>query len=89
MAKLHLSITTPQKQMYDGLADSVIVRTASGDVGILPGHIDYAASLGGGWAKFSLDGETREARIGGGLICVSGGEVCVLTNDFAWNAPNG
>lgn len=84
MAQIHLSIVTPQGKFFDGPADRVMVRTTGGDVCILPKHIDYAASLGTGTARVTVDGNPKEARIDGGMIYVSRDEVCILTNDFSW-----
>ena len=84
MAQIHLSIVTPQGEPFDGPADRVLVRTTGGDVCILPKHIDYAASLGTGTARVTVNGTPREARISGGMIYVSQDEVRILTNDFSW-----
>ena len=46
MATFHLQIVTPDRMVYDGQAERVIVRTLRGDVCILARHIDYAAPLG-------------------------------------------
>ena len=84
MAQIHLTIVTPEQSLMDGPADRVLVRTVEGDVCILPGHIDYAASLGVGTARVTVDGETREAEVSGGMICVTGNAVRILTNSFQW-----
>ena len=46
MATFHLQIVTPDRMVYDGQAERVIVRTLRGDVCILARHIDYAAPAG-------------------------------------------
>ena len=51
---------------------------------ILPKHIDYAASLGTGRAKVTVDGAPREADVSGGMIYVARDVVRILTNSFAW-----
>jgi F0F1-type ATP synthase epsilon subunit len=51
MATFHLQIVTPDRMVYDGQAERVIVRTLRGDVCILARHIDYAAPLGIGEAR--------------------------------------
>ena len=43
MATFHLQIVTPDRMVFDGQAERVIVRTAGGDVCILPRHIDRRA----------------------------------------------
>lgn len=84
MAQIHLTIVTPEGSAFDGDADRVLVRTTSGDVCILPRHIDYAASLGTGKARVTVNGEPREAEISGGVICVAQDTVRILTNSFMW-----
>ena len=51
MKEFKLQIVTPDGIEYDGMAESVLVRTDDGDVQILAGHVNYMASLGTGRAK--------------------------------------
>ena len=85
MAVIHLTIVTPQGKFFDEDAQKVIVRTTGGDVCILPNHIDYAASLGSGEARVTdASGNTRKARVNGGLIHVASNDVQVICNTFEW-----
>ena len=45
MATFHLQIVTPDRMVFDGEAQSIILRTINGDICILANHIDYAAPL--------------------------------------------
>ena len=51
MANFHLQIVTPDRLVFDGQAEKIILRTVGGDACILARHIDYAAPLGIGVAK--------------------------------------
>ena len=85
MAMIHLTIVTPEEQYYDDDARQVIVRTTSGDVCILPRHIDYAASLGEGEARLTTpDGTVRKAEVRGGMLHVAADVVQIITNHFEW-----
>ena len=85
MATFHLQIVTPDRMVFDGQAERVIVRTAGGDVCILPRHIDYMAPLGIGQARVTdAQGNTRCAACNGGLISVLNGEARVLATTFEW-----
>ena len=85
MAVFHLQIVTPDRMVYDGDAERVILRTANGDVCILARHIDYAAPLGIGEARVTdAQGHTRSAACSGGLLSVSNGEVRVIATTFEW-----
>ena len=85
MDKLKLSIVMPTQRVYEGEAERVMVRTTEGEVAILPRHIDYAAALGSGEARITIDGSVRRARIIGGMLHVSQNHVRILTTDFAWD----
>ena len=85
MATYHLQIVTPDRKIFDGEAEKIIVRTLGGDVCILARHIDYAAPLGVGEARVTdAEGVTRTAACAGGMIGVSGGEVRVMATTFEW-----
>ncbi len=85
MAAFHLQIVTPDRMVFDGLAEKIILRTVNGDVCILARHIDYAAPLGIGEARVTDEnGNTRAAACNGGLLSVSGGNVRVLATTFEW-----
>lgn len=80
-----LQIVTPDKPVFDGIAEKIIVRTITGDVCILPRHIDYAAPLAIGEARVTDEnGNTRVAACNGGLISVSDGCVRVMATTFEW-----
>lgn len=85
MANFHLQIVTPDRLVYDGQAERIIVRTVQGDVCILARHIDYAAPLGTGEATVGFeDGSVRIAACSGGLLSVSSGEVRLMATTFEW-----
>ncbi|MBO4836183.1 MAG: ATP synthase F1 subunit epsilon [Clostridia bacterium] len=85
MAVYHLQIVTPDRMVFDGQAERLIVRTVNGDVCILARHIDYAAPLGIGVAHVTDEtGTTRAAACSGGLLSVSGGEVRLIATTFEW-----
>ena len=50
MSTFHLQIVTPDRMVFDGEAQKIILRTVNGDVCILPHHIDFAIPLGIGQA---------------------------------------
>lgn len=85
MATYHLQIVTPDRLVFDGQAESIILRTATGDACILARHIDYAVALGTGEARVKDEtGQTRTAACSGGLLSVSDGEVRVMATTFEW-----
>lgn len=84
MTNFPLKIVTPDGLFYDGQAESVTLRTQSGEVGILAGHMDYATVLGMGRAKIVMDGKARYASCIGGMLSVSQGSVTVVATTFEW-----
>ena len=56
MKPFHLQIVTPEGLLFDGDAESLLVRTGEGDVEIMRGHTDMFASVGVGRARILADG---------------------------------
>ena len=83
MNSFRLKIVTPDGMEYEGQAEEVIVRTTTGDLGILAGHIDCVAPLGMGRATFVIDGKKRYAACIGGLLSVVKGKVTLVPTTFA------
>lgn len=85
MSTFHLQIVTPDRMVFDGEAQKIILRTVNGDVCILPHHIDFAIPLGIGQAYVTDEnGETRQAACNSGLLSVSGNDVRVIPVTFEW-----
>jgi len=79
-----LKIVTPYGPVFDGQAEELIVRTTSGDLGILAGHMDCVAPLGMGRATIVLDGKRRYGACIGGMLSVIGGNVTLVATTFEW-----
>ena len=84
MATFTLQIVTPDRLIYDGEAESLIVRTVTGDVCILAHHIDYAAALVPGEASVVTNGQERIAACSGGLLSVNNNQVRLMATTFEW-----
>ena len=57
MTSFPLKIVTPDGLAYEGSAEEVVVRTTTGDLGILAGHTNCVAPLGMGRATVIVDGK--------------------------------
>ena len=84
MTPFHLKIVTPDGLAYDGMAEELIVRTTSGDLGILAGHMDCVAPLGMGRATILVDGKKRYAACIGGMLSVLDGKATLVPTTFEW-----
>ena len=84
MSSFPLTIVTPDGVQFEGLAEALTVRTVSGDMGILAGHINCVAPLGMGLATVTVDGEKRRGACIGGMISVLDGAVKLVPTTFEW-----
>ena len=84
MTPFQLKIVTPDGLIFDGHAEELIVRTTSGDLGILAGHINCVAPLGMGRATVIIDGKRRYGACIGGMVSVVGGVVTLVPTTFEW-----
>ena len=84
MTPFQLKIVTPDGLAYDGQAEELIVRTTTGDMGVLAGHINMVASLGMGRATVVIDGKKRYASCIGGMVSVVDGAVTLVPTTFEW-----
>lgn len=82
MKPFHLDIVTPDGSVFDGEAESLLVRTKDGDVEILAGHTDLIGAIGTGRARIISDGKSRLASVSGGFITVRHGEVKLVATTF-------
>ena len=84
MTPFHLKIVTPDGLIFDGQAEELVVRTTSGDLGILAGHINCVAPLGMGRATVVMEGKRRYAACIGGMVSVVNGVVTLVPTTFEW-----
>ena len=84
MKSFHLSIVTPDGTQFDGEAEELVVRTISGDMGIMAGHINCVTALGMGKALIKKKKKKREAACIGGILSVIDGKVSLVPTTFEW-----
>ena len=84
MTPFSLKIVTPDGLIFDGQAEELVVRTTSGDLGILAGHINCVAPLGMGRATVIIDGKRRYAACIGGMVSVVDSNVTLVPTTFEW-----
>ena len=84
MNQFPLRIVTPDGLLYDGNAEEVIVRTTTGDLGVLAGHMNCVAPHGMGMATVMIGGKKRCGACIGGMITVMDGKATIVATTFEW-----
>ena len=84
MMPFKLKIVTADGLFFDGEAEALVVRTTTGDVGIMAKHMNYVAPLGMGHATVVTNGQRRAAACIGGMVSVIDGEVTLVPTTFEW-----
>jgi F-type H+-transporting ATPase subunit epsilon len=79
VAKLHVEVVSPERQVWAGEAEQVVAKTLEGEIGILPNHVPVLSSLvDGSVVRIKTgDGEVAAA-IGSGFLSVTAERVAVL-----------
>ena len=77
---LTVSVISPERVLYEGEAESVVVPAYDGEVGILTGHAPLMTLLGRGVLRLSAaGGATRRFAVEGGFLQVVDDKVRVVT----------
>ena len=84
MRSFPLRIVTPDGLQFDGQAQELLVRTTTGDMGILAGHVNCVAPLGMSRAVVVTEEGRREAACIGGILSVLNGKVDLVPTTFEW-----
>ncbi|WP_419961033.1 F0F1 ATP synthase subunit epsilon [Psychrobacillus sp. BM2] len=78
MKTLTVNIVTPDGPVYDSEVDMIIAKTASGEIGILPGHIPMVAPLVIGAIKLKKEAKTEYVAVSSGFVEVRPEKVSIL-----------
>ncbi len=84
MSEFHLIVATPDGEVFNGNAISLLSHTSDGDVEILKGHVDYIASLGTGRTRIRTKDGDRVASTSGGFVTVCGDTVTLVATTFEY-----
>jgi F-type H+-transporting ATPase subunit epsilon len=75
---LQLRVVTPERSVYQGDADFVVVPAHDGEIGILPRHARLLAALGAGELRATSGGNVQRFFVEGGVVQVRDDRVTVL-----------
>ena len=84
MTEFPLLIATPDGVIFDGMAESLLVKCADGDVEILAHHADFFSSLGIGRARIKTADGSRLASAAGGFLSVTKDKVMLVATTFEY-----
>ncbi len=83
-----ISVVSPEKALFEGVASFVVVPAHDGELGILPDHAPLMALLGTGTLRVVTPQGTRRFNVSGGFVQVVDNRVSVLSEE-AEEAPQG
>lgn len=75
---LVLEIVTPENRAYSDSADTVVIPTTTGEIGILPGHLPLLTQVEPGELRLERSGKTEYLAVGRGFAQISGDKVSIL-----------
>ena len=84
MATFPLKIVAPDGVKFEGQVEQLSLRTTTGEMGFLAGHINCVAPLGMGLAKVTMDGKSRYAACIGGMVSMISGAATLVPTSFEW-----
>jgi F-type H+-transporting ATPase subunit epsilon len=73
-----LEIVTPEARVFADTIDTVVIPTAEGEIGVLPGHIPLLTQVQDGELRITKNGQTELLIVGGGFAQVETDRVRVL-----------
>lgn len=67
---MHVTVVSPERAVYEGAADAVIVPAFDGQVGILPRHAPFLTLIGTGVLQVRHGTQASRFRVAGGFLQV-------------------
>ena len=75
---MRVTLISPDRSVYDGEAQAVVIPAHDGLVGVLPGHAPFVALLGAGQLTVNHGGGVRRYDVAGGFVQVADDVVRVV-----------
>jgi F-type H+-transporting ATPase subunit epsilon len=78
---MNVSVISPEKTLFQGDAESVVVPAFDGELGILRGHAPLMTLIGNGVLRIRIPGGQSEQRfnVNGGFLQIADDNVRVVT----------
>ena len=78
---ISLKVLAPNKNIYEGQADEVILPSTTGQIGVLPGHISLVTAIDIGVLRLRMNSQWKSIALMGGFAEIEADEVIVLVNN--------
>lgn len=78
MSTFLLEIVTPERLIFSEQVNSLVVRGAEGELGILPGHVPFVTPLQIAPVSIKADGKELKIAVAGGFVEVRKEKVVIL-----------
>ncbi len=86
MNAYHLTVATPNGNLFDGDATFLSLRGSEGDLAVMAGHAPFVTGVQAGEITIELaDGTVRGGTADGGLLTVDKDAVTLLASSFKWD----
>ena len=79
--KIHCSVLTPERLVYEGDVDAAYMMMHDGERGFLPDHAPMVATVGIGALRLHLGGTTSFLEVEGGFAEVSRNRLIILAEE--------
>lgn len=79
---MHLVIITPEKEIYNAEIDELVVPTITGEIAILPHHVDLLSQITSGEIAITTKNKTQHLAVTGGFLQITNNTITILA-DYA------
>tara|TARA_Y100001933_G_scaffold221927_1_gene232139 strand:+ start:839 stop:1243 length:405 start_codon:yes stop_codon:yes gene_type:complete len=78
---ISLKVLAPNKNVFEGIAEEVILPSTTGQLGVLPGHISLVTAIDIGVLRVRSNSQWTSIALMGGFAEIESDEVTVLVNN--------
>ena len=78
--EISLKVLAPNKNVYEGRAEEVILPSTTGQIDVLPGHISLVTAIDIGVLRLRMNSQWKSIALMGGFAEIESDEVIVLVN---------
>lgn len=84
METFTLNISTPERVFFDGPAESIVLTTTEGEMGVMSRHMLMVVALETAPIRIKTESGWRTAALSGGFAQITGNQVVILADTAEW-----